>query len=168
MLLASGALLGPLIPQLVEATYDKLLTYDATARHFVPAQSGFQGPAPEGLAAVSANHPQVKFRKEHLTRYFMQILGRTCDARLAPYLDMVGKIHTPQAGSTEIDVPLVQMNALLGYLADVVIQQIETSAWDTAMKFRTIRAFSKFLWIQNDFISRHYSQQRANSLSAGE
>lgn len=158
---ASGPYLGPLIPQIVEKTYEKLLRYDATARHFVPRQAGFDGPLPGGLGAVTPSHPQIQFRKEHLSRYFMQVLGRTCDAKFVSYLDMVGKIHTPKAGNLEIDVPLVQMNALMGFLADVLIEVIFSLPLDTATMHRTIRAFNKLLWIQNDFINRHY--QRADS-----
>ena len=39
----SAPLLGPLIPQLVEKTYEKLLSYDATARHFVPRPPSHPG-----------------------------------------------------------------------------------------------------------------------------
>ncbi len=34
--------LGPRIGELVEKTYTKLLNYDATARHFVPRQHGYE------------------------------------------------------------------------------------------------------------------------------
>ena len=40
------------------------------------------------------------------------------------YLDMVGKIHTTAAGNSEINVPLVQMNALLGLISDIISQSI--------------------------------------------
>jgi Protoglobin len=155
-ILASAPYLGPMIPQLVEQTYARLLAYDSTARHFVPRQAGYDGPLPGDLAAITAGHPQIQFRKEHLSRYFMQILGRNCDARLVPYLDMVGKIHTPRAGNTEIDVPLVQMNALMGYLSDVLTDTVFTLPLDESSKRATLRAFGKLLWIQNDFITRHY------------
>lgn len=154
--LALGPLLGPMIPHIVEKTYERLLAYDATARHFVPRQSGFVGEVPPNLGAVSGGHPQIQFRKEHLSRYFMQVLGRNCDERLAPYLDMVGKIHTRAAGNSSILVPLVQMNALMGFLADVLIELIASLPLDAAAMARSIRAFSKLLWIQNDFIARHY------------
>src|SRR5262245_62306343 len=36
--------LAPLVPVLVNAVYDKLFSYDATKRHFVPRQSGYAGP----------------------------------------------------------------------------------------------------------------------------
>lgn len=156
---ASGRHLGPLIPQIVDKTYDKLLSNDVTARHFLPRQSGFDGPAPGRLAEISSSHPQIQFRKEHLSRYFMQILGRTCDDRMASYLDMVGKIHTSRAGNPEIDVPLVQMNALMGYLSDALIEVILSLPLDPSVALRTIRAFNKLLWIQNDFINRHYENR---------
>lgn len=156
---ASGPYLGPLIPQIVDRTYEKLLAYDATARHFQPRQSGFAGASPDGSVALGGQHPHVQFRKEHLSRYFMQILGRTCDAKFVSYLDMVGKIHTPHAGNPEIDVPLVQMNALMGFLSDALIEIIATLPLDPATLLKTIRAFGKLLWIQNDFITRHYTSR---------
>lgn len=154
--LATAPYLGPMIPQLVERTYEKLLAYTATARHFVPRQAGYEGPTPESLANITVDHPQIQFRKEHLSRYFMQILSRPCDAKLVPYLDMVGKIHTPRAGNADIDVPLVQMNALMGYLSSLLLDVLATLPLDPTTMAKTTQAFNKLLWIQNDFISRHY------------
>lgn len=151
--------LGPRIPELVEKTYTKLLSYDATARHFVPKQHGYDGDLADSIADLDMNHPQVKFRKDHLNRYFMQLIGRSYDAKMVQYLDMVGKMHTPLAGSKEIDVPLVQMNALMGVLSDVLCEFISESPLDSASTMKTLRAFNKLLWIQNDFISRHYCGQ---------
>lgn len=151
--------LGPMIPELVDRTYQKLLSYDATARHFLPRQAGYDGPTPSDLKSISSTHPQVQFRKEHLARYLNTILGRTCDAKLVPYLDMVGKIHTPSAGNKDIDVPLLQMNALMGYLSDVLLEAVFQLPLDAGSMNTTIRAFNKFLWIQNDFVTRHYQSK---------
>lgn len=148
--------LGPMIPELVERTYERLLNYDATARHFLPRQSGFDGAPPTDLKTLSSSHPQIQFRKEHLARYLSTLLGRTCDAKLVPYLDMVGKIHTPQAGNKEISVPLVQMNALMGFLSDVLLDVLFSLPLEPSEKSTVIRAFNRLLWIQNDFITRHY------------
>ena len=153
---AAGPLLGPLIPQLVDQTYQKLLRYTATARHFVPRQAGYDGPLPPSIEQISAQHPQIQFRKEHLARYFMQILTRSYDSKMVLYLDMVGKIHTPRAGSQEIDVPLVQMNALMGLLSDILGDALVSQCGDLATAWRTLRSFQKLLWLQNDFITRHY------------
>lgn len=155
-LLSVGMFLGPMIPELVDRTYQRLLDRDCTARHFLPRQAGFDGPAPKDLSALSTAHPQIQFRKEHLVRYLTTLLGRTCDEKLVTYLDMVGKIHTPAAGNHDIDVPLVQMNALMGYLSDVLLEALLEIPVDDATRKKVVRAFSKFLWIQNDFITRHY------------
>jgi hypothetical protein len=155
----SAMYLGPLIEQIVDATYQKLLAYDATARHFLPRQHGYEGPLPAALDELAAS-PQLRFRKEHLARYFMQLLGRSFDSKMVLYLDTVGKIHTPKAGNTAIDVPLVQMNALMGLLCDVLTDTISQMPLDGPTMLRTLRAFHKLLWIQNDFIARHYAAAR--------
>lgn len=156
----SAPYLGPLILELVEKTYARLLEYDATARHFIPRQAGYEGPLPANLVELTVSHPQIQFRKEHLSRYFMQLLGRSYDAKMVLYLDMVGKIHTPNAGNKQIDVPLVQMNALLGLLSDIVMDVVASLDFDSNTSSRTLRAFQKLLWIQNDFVNRHYCQSR--------
>lgn len=53
---------GPRIGEFVEKTCEKLLSFDATARHFVPRQHGFDADIPDILAELSANHPQIRFR----------------------------------------------------------------------------------------------------------
>ena len=158
---ASAPKLLPLVAGLVDATYDKLLAYDATRRHFVPRQHGFDGPLPKDADSLNQETEQIKFRKEHLRRYLMNLLGNPYDARMINYLDVVGKIHTPKAGNDRIDVPLVQMNALMGLLATELVQAILDLELEREQETRTLQAFNKLLWIQNDFITRHYDGNHA-------
>lgn len=155
---AIGPFLGPMIPQIVDRTYEKLLGYDVTARHFVQKQTGFDGPAAGSLAEMRPDDPQIQFRKEHLQRYLTQILTKPCDAKMVPYLDMVGKIHTSRAGNVAIEVSAVQMNALMGLLSDLLIETISEAPIDSGRALKSIRALTKLLWIQNDFINRHYQR----------
>jgi hypothetical protein len=150
--------LGPSVAALVETTYRKLLSYDATARHFVQHQAGGPAGATGSLAELTDQHANIRFRKEHLVRYLMQILGRAYDDRMVQYLDMVGKIHTSAAGNAEIVVPLVQMNALMGHLSDVVSDAVTRLPIPPHELVPTLRAFQKLFWIQNDLISRHYAR----------
>jgi len=152
----AAAHLAPLVPVLVDAVYDKLFSYEATKRHFVPRQSGYHGPVPESIDALTQDHEMIRFRKEHLARYLAALVARDYDAKMINYLDMVGKIHTPKAGSTELDVPLVQMNALLGFVSDALVGVILGLELDRETEVRTLRAFIKLLWLQNDLITRHY------------
>lgn len=157
----AAALLAPVVPTLVDAVYEKLFSYDATKRHFMPRQSGYEGNLPANLAEVTHDHEMIQFRKQHLARYLVALVTRPYDAKMISYLDMVGKMHTPKAGSKELDVPLVQMNALLGFVADALTATLMNLGLDRPTEVRTVRAFNKLLWLQNDLITRHYQAASA-------
>ena len=159
----AAAVLGPVVPALVDAVYEKLFSYDSTKRHFVPRQSGYTGAVPDGVESLSMDHEQIQFRKNHLARYLTALVTRPYDDKMIGYLDMVGKMHTPNAGSSELDVPLVQMNALMGFVADALVATIFSLGLDRDSEVRTMRAFNKLLWLQNDLITRHY--QHAGELA---
>ena len=156
----AAAHLAPLVPALVDAVYVKLFSYDATKRHFVPRQYGYEGPLPESVESLGLDHELIKFRKEHLARYLTALVTRPYDGKMVEYLDMVGKIHTEKAGNKDLFVPLVQMNALMGFVADALTNTIYQLNLEREQEIRTVRAFNKLLWLQNDLINRHY-QARA-------
>lgn len=158
--------IAPLVPTLVNAVYDKLHLYDATWRHFLPQQSGYEGPVPGNLKEVTPDHEMIRFRKEHLGRYLATLVTKPYDGKMVAYLDMVGKIHTPKAGSKELNVPLVQMNALMGFVADALANTILSLGLERVQEVRTLRAFNKLLWLQNDLINRHYQDSQAPALAS--
>jgi hypothetical protein len=155
---AAAPQLAPLVPALVDAVYDKLFGYDATKRHFVPRQSGYEGEVPGDVESLQQDHAMIQFRKQHLGRYLTALVTRPYDAKMVQYLDKVGKIHTPAAGSPDLDVPLVQMNALLGFVADALTATIQKLGLNVDAERRATRAFNKLLWLQNDLINRHYQK----------
>jgi hypothetical protein len=154
----AAPLLAPLVPALVDAVYAKLIQQDATWRHFVPRQHGYTGEVPADVAHLTMDHPQIAFRKQHLGRYLTALVTKPYDGKMVEYLDTVGKIHTPKAGSKELDVPLVQMNALMGFVADAFIATIVGLNLPREAEVKALRAFNKLLWIQNDLITRHYQK----------
>jgi hypothetical protein len=153
----AAAYLAPLVPGLVDAVYDKLFGYDATKRHFVPRQSGYEGEAPVDLKSLTQDHDQIKFRKAHLANYLKRLVTAAYDGKMVGYLDFVGKIHTPRAGSSELHVPLVQMDALMGFVSDALLATILGLEVNAETRIRMVRAFNKLLWLQNDLIVRHYA-----------
>lgn len=155
----AAPLLAPLVPALVDAVYVQLFKYDSTKRHFVPRQSGYEGKVPENIDTLSLDHEMIQFRKKHLGRYLAALVTKPYDGKMVEYLDTVGKIHTPKAGSRELTVPLVQMNALMGFVSDAIINTILGLKLDRETEVRTLRAFNKLLWLQNDLIVRHYQGQ---------
>ena len=153
---AAAPALAPIVPTLVDAVYAKLYSYDATWRHFLPRQSGYEGAVPKTLEEVTPDHEMIRFRKDHLTRYLVALVTKPYDGKMVSYLDIVGKIHTAKAGSEQLHVPIVQMNALLGFVTDALVSTILSLGLDRAAEIRTLRAFNKLLWLQNDLINRHY------------
>ena len=149
--------LAPLVPALVDAVYVKLFNYDATKRHFVPRQQGYEGELPRDIQSLTLDHDLIKFRKAHLANYLKRLVTGAYDGKMVAYLDSVGKIHTPRAGSKEVSVPLVQMGALMGFVADAILGTILSLDLDEATKVRTLQAFNKLLWLQNDLVVRHYA-----------
>lgn len=79
---ASAARLAPLVPGLVDAVYDKLIQQDATWRHFVPRQHGYEGEMPATLEQLKMDHPQIAFRKQHLARYLATLVTRPYDGKM--------------------------------------------------------------------------------------
>lgn len=152
---AAGAI-APLVSTLVDAVYDQLFKYDCTKRHFVPRQDGYDGEIPESIETLTLDHEMIQFRKQHLGRYLEALVTRPYDEKMVQYLDMVGKIHTPKAGSKELIVPLVQMNALMGFVSNALVSTLLGLNLDRETEVKTLAAFNKLLWIQNDLISRHY------------
>ncbi|MDA1049794.1 MAG: protoglobin family protein [Planctomycetota bacterium] len=152
----AAAHLAPLVPGLVDAVYDKLFSYSSTKRHFVSRQSGYEGSVPADIDALTQDHEMIEFRKQHLGRYLTALVTKPYDGAMLSYLDLVGKIHTPKAGSAELDVPLVQMNALMGFVSDALVATILGLGLEADTQARTLRAFNKLLWLQNDLITRHY------------
>ncbi len=148
--------LSPLVPTLVDAVYDKLFAYDSTKRHFMVRNAGYQGEIPPSLEELTPNHDLIRFRKGHLARYIEALVTRPYNEKMVAYLDMVGRIHTAGAGNRDIHVPLIQMNALLGFVSDALIGAVEGLDVPIDYQRTLIRAINKILWIQGDFIARHY------------
>lgn len=152
----SAAYLAPVVPTLVDAVYDRLFAYDATKRHFVPRQHGYEGAVPEDLEHLNLDHEQIAFRKQHLANYLVKLVTSAYDGKMLQYLDWVGRIHTPHAGNPAIHVPLVQVNALFGFVHDALVATILGLDAPLDKRVGFARAFTKLLWIQSDLFSRHY------------
>lgn len=145
------------LPAIVDAVYDKLHAYDCTWRHFLPRQSGSQADVPGSIDDLPMDHPHLAMRKQHLARYLDHLFSAPYDGRMAAYLHAVGTVHTSQAGNPHISIPHVQMNALLGFVADAINAEVLAAELPRARKAATLRAFGKLMWLQNDLITRHYA-----------
>eukprot|EP00741_Cyanophora_paradoxa_P021272 tig00021348_g20532.t1 len=149
--------LGPLVPTLVDAVYAKLFSFDVTKKYFMPQQEGYSGSLPQSESGLSVSHEIIQYRKEKLTKYLVKLVTAEYDAALVEYVDYVGRIHTKKDGNKNLEIDLVHMNALFGYVNDALIATFQCLPVDQARKDKLVRAFTKLLWIQSDFVSRHYT-----------
>ncbi|KAF7722183.1 hypothetical protein EC973_003563 [Apophysomyces ossiformis] len=148
----------PLVPAVVDAVYVKLFSFDVTKKHFLPKNEGFEGEVPTTLEELTLDHPQIKFRKDFLTKYLNKILSGPYDNRFLRYLDWVAKIHTdtPEKKS-KINVDYIHMSVLLGYVESVLIGGILSLNLDRETEAAALAAFNKLLWIQNDYFAKYYA-----------
>ncbi|MCC6524197.1 MAG: hypothetical protein IT373_16170 [Polyangiaceae bacterium] len=125
---ASRSLMARMVPELLAAVHGRLTGWAATRRHFHD----------DALVTV------------HLRGYVESLLLLRGDDAQALWFERVARAHTPEAGDPMVSVPLVQIDALLGFIADQVIVGIDRLELPPDRKIRAIRAFSKLLWVQND------------------
>jgi len=161
---AAAPVVAPLVPAVVDAVYTKLLSFDITAKSFVPRQTGYEGKAPTSVGELNHEHPQIKFRKDFLARYLVKLVTMDyAKPESWEYLDKVGLMHTGQAGfkhrekKPALRVELIHCVALMGYVEDILLDAVLSHPdLDLATKAAVLRAFNKLLWIQTDLFARHY------------
>ena len=60
-------LIAPIIPAILDAVYSKLLSFDITAKAFVPRNTDYKGETPKDPSELGLEHPQIAYRKDFLT-----------------------------------------------------------------------------------------------------
>lgn len=161
----AAPLIAPLVPVIVDAVYDHLFSFDITKEVFMQRGQGFHGMLPVDLNDLTLDHPQVKFRKDFLGKYLVKLVTAEYDAKFVQYLDYVGRIHTShQPGEktswvSKVNVEYIHCNALFGwlhgFLAETIDKLPELQHVPEA-RAKALSAFSKLLWIQNDFFAMYY------------
>jgi hypothetical protein len=136
-------MLEPHLDGLVDELTQRVLDFEPAGRHFLNREGVLDRPA------ITA----------HLRGYLERLLSEPGEPGFGTYLDDVGAVHRPGQGAPTVDVPQVQMNALLGFIADAMVRTIAELGLPIRQRLRAIRAFNKLLWIQNDLIGRHYPQE---------
>lgn len=83
--------------------------------------------------------------------------------------EYVARIHTDTPGKkSKINVDIIHINALLGYVETVLIGGIKTMNLDRDTEYKAIAAFGKLLWIQMDFFLKFYCKDGEEYLPESE
>ncbi|GAA5884557.1 hypothetical protein JCM6882_005298 [Rhodosporidiobolus microsporus] len=158
----------PLIKPIVDGVYIHLFEYPYTKAFFLKRNAGFEGEHATTLDKLTLDDEQIKFRKTFLTAYVGKIFTADYERfQTWEYFDKVAKMHTGlkgfshRANKDPLIVDLQPMALLLGWVEDVVLKAVmdlpEETA-DTATKTAVLRAFNRFIWLQNDLFNRWYAK----------
>ncbi|KAJ2157561.1 hypothetical protein GGF46_004423 [Coemansia sp. RSA 552] len=162
----SGPVVAGLVPTIVDAVYDKLFQYDITWEHFAHKQEGMEaGPKARNVAEVTMGSETIVFRKTMLKRYLTKLVSAEWNAAFVRYLDWVGHIHTTTPlKKSSINVEYIHCNALMGYVAAMVVGALQKcDQWDPETRDGIVNAYNKFFWLQNDLFARYYVKDRVLS-----
>lgn len=133
----SIGVVGPVLPSILDALYDHLLSFDDTRKIFLGARGEID---PHYMAE----------RKEHLTTWVLRIAdGGTNPAELAEYLSQVGRRHTGVAGEPGREVPPRYLVALTSFIQTALLSTLWAELPnDGAKAVRMGLAWNKLLMIQ--------------------
>ncbi|CAF1068951.1 unnamed protein product [Adineta ricciae] len=157
----------PLIPVIVDSVYRKLFSFDITKQHFLINN---ESTLPKRTTSVTLESAQMTFRKDMLSIYLKRVLTqRDWNDTFLQYLSQVGRMHTNQAGSTSINVDYIHINALLGYLEQLLIDVLcKNDSIMEGNKCGILTAINKLFWVQNEFFTMHYFKSLTKSSSLVE
>ena len=86
---------------------------------------GYDGPVPPDVEHLTQDHPQIALPQAAPRPLLVTASSRSpTTARWSSTSTWSARCTRRKAGSTELDVPLVQMNALLGFVADALTATI--------------------------------------------
>ncbi|KAI1912274.1 hypothetical protein LOZ12_006679 [Ophidiomyces ophidiicola] len=168
---AATPILAPAIPAVLDTIYTNLISFDVTAKAFMPRQpeQDEHDPAAATLEQLSLTHPNILHRKDFLKLYLVKLVSNTdwsAGSKFWEYLDKVGLMHTGEPGfkhrarRPQLRVELMHCSALLGFVEDIVVTAVlGAEEIDLPTKTKVIRAFNKLLWIQNDLFLKHYTPE---------
>ncbi|KAI9351423.1 Protoglobin-domain-containing protein [Obelidium mucronatum] len=158
----AAPLITPLVPVIIDAVYDHLFSFDITKEIFLQRNYGFHGSLPKSLDGLTPESDQIKFRKDFLGKYLVKLVTAEYDAKFVAYLDRVGRIHTSTPDKkSRVNVEYVHINGLFGWLHGFIAETVDSlpelqGADMAAKRAKVLGAFSKLLWIQNDFFAMYY------------
>lgn len=118
---AAKPVVVPLIPQVLDAVYTKLLSFDITAASFVPRNTGFEGDREKSTHELTVDSPQIVIRKDFLKNYLVRLVTADYESdKTWEYMDQVAVMHTGLPGfkhrekRPELKVEYIHMGMLLG------------------------------------------------------
>lgn len=162
-----STIITPVLPIVTDSIYKKLYGFDVTRRYFQIRNDGFETFQPNKELGITLDFVQTEYRKDMLSVYLKHVLTQDdWNDSFLEYLSRVGQMHTSKGGSAAINVDYIYMNALFCYLE----QSLSDVVWNSESlrdkeKHESVKSIMKFMSIQNDLLTMHFSSFRNNGSS---
>lgn len=150
--------LEPHLSDIIASIYRKMFQYQSMKRHFLPRHTGFEGNVPAAINELKFDHAQTEFRKKKLEEYFVKLCTADWDDTFAALIDVVGHMHTPRQGNALLQIPMIQLSALMAVMNDLFLQKISELKLSPKTQLVLQRIYSKLFWIQNGMFIRHWTK----------
>ncbi|GAA5829373.1 hypothetical protein JCM11251_005025 [Rhodosporidiobolus azoricus] len=170
-----ATMVSPLVKPIVDGVYVHLFEYLYTKAFFLKRNVGFEGEHATALDKLTLNDDMISFRKTSLSADVGKIFTSDYESfKTWEYFDKVAKMHTGlkgfahRASKDPLIVDLQPMALLLGWVEDVVLKAVMDLEVDNATKTAVLRAFNRFVWLQNDLFNRWYAKTDEELAAATE
>jgi nitrite reductase/ring-hydroxylating ferredoxin subunit len=141
------------IPQIVAAFYVRLLRFPATRRLFQK---------PDG----SIDQEYLELRMQHQASFWRRAASGDYDDDFARFVDYVGRAHTSHGADPNVYIPERYVIGMVGFVGQRIDEALEAELGeiDHALFDRAARAWSLFLMVLLEMLSRGYGQPRDEEL----
>ncbi|PWA00524.1 hypothetical protein BB558_003411 [Smittium angustum] len=160
-MLKSKDLLLPFLDVITDVVYSRMFAYDVTKVNFTHQQDGYKGQIERDINNLKSDDSVIQFRKMMLHKYLRRIVSTEWNIGLIKYLNWTGEIHSnTMLKKSSNDVEYIHLNAMIGFISTSILDIVAHASegvWDEEMRNEAMVAFSKFFWVQNDFISKSHT-----------
>ena len=134
----------------------------------MPLVTDYKGEYPLDLETFDLSHPLMTKRKDHLGRYLRMLISGDIGDNLLVYFDAVARIHNGYSRSDNakatggkwpkdrLHIDYCHIGALSGWLNSFVASALIDSALPRNQVEAAVAAFTRILWLQNDFFAKYY------------
>ncbi|HEX6305968.1 MAG TPA: Rieske 2Fe-2S domain-containing protein [Anaerolineales bacterium] len=137
------------IPTIVAGFYAQLLRFPATRQLFQKKDG-------------SLDQEYLELRMQHQASFWRRAASGEYDEDFARFVDYVGRAHTSQGADPNIYIPERYVIGMVGYVQQRIFEALEAELGeiDRDLQRRATKAWSAFLMVLLEMLSRSYGQPR--------
>jgi len=137
----------PHLAAIIGEFYAQLLRFPATRKHFLKKDG-------------TVDQDYLELRMQHQANFWRRTLSGAFDDDYARFVDYVGRAHTSQGADPRVYIPERYVIGMVGFVQQRIAAVLanELDGVDEALEARGLRAWSAFLAVLTEQLSRVYGE----------